>query len=71
MGKIGYKRVKVSVTISVDEDVDKFFEACCHEVIDTRESPIKMQINTEDTKNSFYNRAIKYAIKNAGKWLFL
>ena len=57
---------KKSITLSVDKDIDEFFENFRTKTLIIQDQEIRMT----KTKTELYTDAIRYAMQNADKWLF-
>lgn len=55
---------KISVSISINADVDRLFERLCSRVVEVDGEKIVFST----TKNEVYNKALEYAIKNINEW---
>lgn len=58
---------KKSVSLSVDNDIDDFFEDFKVQAIEIQGKEIKLT----KSKNELYIEALRFAIRNADSWLFI
>lgn len=57
---------KKSVTLSVDTDIDEFFDSMRVKIVKLQGKEVKFI----RTKNELYLEALRFSIENADKWLF-
>lgn len=58
------KKRKRNVSLTVEQDLDEFFEKLCHKVLEIDDK----QLHFKKSKNDVYNRALEYSLEHVNEW---